>query len=334
MNIEKMPKVELHRHLELSIRKQTLLDLAPQFGFKIENEEDFKKHFLIDKPMINLGSVLNKFLDTQKLLANEEILERVAYEACEDAYHEGIKILELRYAPTFVAMNHPDLDFQSIHNAFVKGIERGQKDFEICAGLICIIQRILPVKEAEAVTEFAIDNKETFLGLDLADNEEGFDSKPFSPFFMKAKKAGLKITVHSGEANVPKAAWYVKDAIEHLGADRIGHGVRIYTEPEMIEYVKSNNVPLELCPTSNYFTQAVETIESHPFRKLMEAGVKTTINTDDPGIFGIDMNHEYKTLVDVHNFTEQELQSCADNGAEVSFIKKDIKQKFWPRPIA
>ena len=132
---------------------------------------------------------------------------------------------------------------------------------------------------------------------------------------------------------MPGAAWFVKDAIEHLEADRIGHGVRIYTEPEMIEYVKSKNVPLELCPTSNYLTQAVDTIESHPFRQLMEAGVTTTINTDDPGIFGIDMNHEYQVLVDVHNFTEKELADCAQNGANASFIKKEIKQKYWPHPI-
>src|SRR5690606_19859102 len=98
--------------------------------------------------------------------------------------------------------------------------------------------RILPVKDAEYVTDFAIDHKDSFVGLDLADNEVGFDSKPFSPFFLRAKKAGMGITVHAGEANVPNAPRYVKEAIEHLGAERIGHGVNIYRDEAIMNYVR------------------------------------------------------------------------------------------------
>ncbi|MCB0385129.1 MAG: adenosine deaminase, partial [Bdellovibrionales bacterium] len=253
MNLRELPKVELHRHLELSLRHETMKELAPACGIDVPNQEAFAERFLITEPMTNLGAVLNKFLDTQVLLNSTEVLERISYEACLDAYHqEGIRILELRYAPTYVRQGHEHMSFQQIHEAIKKGTLRAQKEVDLAVGLICIIQRILPVKEAEAITQFAIDNHETFIGLDLADNEEGFDSKPFSPFFHRAAEAGLGITIHSGEANVPKAPRYVRDAIDYLGATRIGHGVQIYRDPEMMEYVKERKVSLELCPTSNW----------------------------------------------------------------------------------
>src|SRR5690606_6393477 len=118
--------------------------------------------------------------------------------------------------------------------AFVRGVERAEKEFPIGVGLMCIIQRILPAKEAEYVTDFAIEHKNTFIGLDLADNEVGFEPKPFSPFFNRAKKAGLGITVHAGESNVPEAPGYIRDAVEHLGADRIGHGVQAYRDENIM----------------------------------------------------------------------------------------------------
>lgn len=334
MDLAQFPKVELHRHLELSLRASTIRELAPQFGIPIPDEKTFQERFVIARPMKDLGSVLNKFLDTQKLLGSEEILERITFEVCEDAYlKEGIRILELRYAPTFVALGHDHLTFEKIHAAIVKGMLRAEKQYPIAVGLICIIQRILPVKEAERVTDFAIDHKDTFIGLDLADNEVGFDSKPFSPFFTRAKKAGLRITVHSGEANVPKAASYVRDAIDYLGAERIGHGVQIYRDPDMIEYVKKLGIPLELCPTSNWLTQAVETVQKHPFRQLMEAGVLTTINSDDPGIFNIDLVHEYEVLKRHHHFTDEELKKCTQWAAEKSFIPLEKRQKTWPNKL-
>jgi len=334
MDLAQFPKVELHRHLELSLRASTIRELAPKFGIPIPDEKTFKERFVITQPMKDLGAVLNKFLDTQKLLGSEEILQRITFEACEDAYlKEGIRILELRYAPTFIIQGHSNLTFESIHAAIVKGMHRAEKQYPIAVGLICTIQRILPVKEAEKVTDFAIDHKDQFIGLDLADNEVGFDSKPFAPFFTRAKKAGLGITVHSGEANVPKAPRYVRDAIDYLGAERIGHGVQIYRDPEMIEYVKKLAIPLELCPTSNYLTQAVENVQKHPFRQLMEAGVLTTINSDDPGIFNIDLVHEYEVLKRHHDFTDEELKKCAQWAAEKSFIPLEKRQRTWPNKL-
>jgi len=333
-NLKKIPKVDLHRHLELSLRHETMVELAPRVGIEVPTQEAFAKRFLITEPMTDLKAVLNKFLDTQVLLNSPEVLERISYEACVDAYSkEGILILELRYSPTFVRQGHEHMSFQQIHEAIVAGVERAKKEVPLAVGLICVIQRILPVKEAEVVTEFAIDNCQTFVGLDLADNEEGFDSKPFSSFFHRAAESGMGITVHSGEANLPNAPRYVKEAIDYLGATRIGHGVQIYRDKEIIEYVKQKNVTLELCPTSNYLSQAVVSLKAHPFRQLMEAGVRTTINSDDPGIFNIDLVNEYQILHKHFGFTEEEFNCCNDFATQASFINYSEKQQVWTRPI-
>ncbi len=326
-----LPKVELHRHLECSIRPSTLRELLKLAGFDVPADpKAFSNLYLVTEPMDDLESVLRKFLATQKVLSTEKILERIAYEAVEDAFNEGIRILELRYAPTFVQQGHENLSFDQIHQAFCRGLDRARKQFPVAVGLIAIIQRILPVSEGKRVTDFVIANRDTFIGIDLADNEVGFDSKPFAPLFEKARAAGVHVTIHSGEADVPGSSNFVRDAIEILGAERIGHGVQIYQSPEMIDFVKSKRVPLELCPTSNWLTHAVKSLSQHPIRQLMEAGVDVTLNSDDPGVFGIDLTNEYQVLQSHLNFTEREFKKLNDTAARVSFIPLKDRQAVWP----
>jgi len=329
MNLKYLPKIELHRHLELSVRHSTIKALAPKIGVNVDTEEDFANNFLITEPMKDLGSVLNKFLDTQKLFFTEDIIEQISYEICEDAFNEGIKILELRYAPTFLVMGHDKINFEQAHLAIVRGIKRAEKDFKMAVGLLCIIQRISPLDVAESVTDFAIDHKDTFIGLDLADNEEGFDSKPFSSFFMRAKKAGLGITVHAGESDVPNAPRYILEAIEHLGATRIGHGVQCYRDESVIKQLIDQKIPLELCPTSNWLTGAIKDKNNHPFKSLMDKGILTTISSDDPGIFNIDLTHEYELLQNKYGLTEQDFQKCNKIAFDHSFIPLDKKMAVW-----
>ena len=332
--VGKIIKAELHRHLELCLRPETIFELAPQFGIPVKSQAEFQERFMILEPMKDLGSVLNKFLDTQKLLASEEILERITFEACEDAYrNDGIRILELRYAPTFIQLNHK-LTFEQIHSAIVKGVAKAENVYPMAVGLICIVQRILPVSDATRVIDFAIAQKGGFVGVDLADNEEGFDSKPFAPLFLKAKKAGLGVTIHSGEAPHPKAPRWVMDAVEVLQADRIGHGLQIINDPNVMKQIKERDVVLELCPTSNMLTNAVSDLKNHPLKKLFEAGVPVTINTDDPGIFNTNLNREYRIANEVLGMSFADLEACAQRAAERSFIDKAKRQNVWPKPLA
>ncbi len=332
--VDKIVKAELHRHLELCLRPETIFELAPQFGIQLNSQREFQERFLILEPMQDLGSVLNKFLDTQKLLATPEILERITFEACEDAYrNDGIRILELRYAPTFIRTGHK-MTFEEIHQAIVKGVERAEATYPMAVGLICIIQRILPVRDAEEVTQFALANKDTFVGLDLADNEEGFDSKPFAHLFAQAKAAGFGITIHSGEAPHPKAPKWVIDAVEVLKADRIGHGVQIIHDESVMRVVRERGITLELCPTSNMLTNAIPKLEDHPLKKLYDFGIPVTINTDDPGIFNTNLNREYRIAHQIIGMSLKDLEVCAQTAAERSFIPLTKRQKVWPQPLA
>ena len=328
--IQQLPKTELHRHLELSLRRSTIRELANQLGMNIDSDEKFTKHFLIMEPMKDLGAVLNKFLDTQKLLNTEQILERIAFEACEDAYKlENIRVLELRYAPTFIQSGHPHLTFEKIHEALMRGVTKAEAKYPIAVGMIAIIQRILPVSVAENVTDFVIQNKDTFIAIDLADNEVGFDSKPFAPCFHRAAKAGVNVTVHSGEANVPEAPRYIMDAIEKLGATRIGHGVQITKDPKVMDYVRDKKILLELCPTSNHLTQAVPEFSKHPFKRLHEEGILVSLNTDDPTIFNTDLNKECEIVVKSLGVSEAQLKKVFQNAFEKSFIPLEKRQKVW-----
>jgi len=324
MNLLEIPKAELHRHLELSLRDETIKEIAPEFGFDLSKEGSFEHHFKILSPMEDLGSALHKFLDTQKLFGNTEILERIAYEACEDAYKkEGIRVLELRYAPTFVALNQPNLTFSSIHEAFKKGIARAEKDFPMAVGMIGILQRILPVEENLKVMNFMVENKDSFIGVDLADNEVGFDPAPFAPCFDLAKEHGLRVTVHAGEAQEAGSERNILDSVHKLHAERIGHGIQCHRDEEVLKYVVENKIPLEVCPTSNVLTGAVSSLKEHPIRTLIDKGCYVTISSDDPGIFNQNTLEDYQALLDNNLLTIDELKTCSDNAARASFIDKE-----------
>lgn len=329
--IRSLPKVDLHRHLDCSMRWSTLLEIATTLKIEMpKNPVALRKHFLVTEPMVNLEAVLNKFLIAQKVLASEEILERLAYEVCEDAFNDGVRILELRYAPTFISSGHPSLTFEKIHQALLRGIEKAKSKWPIAVGLICILQRILDLKTAATVTDFAIENKKTFLALDLADNEEGFEPKPFAPMFEKAKKNGLKITIHSGEAPNPKAIQWMKDSIEILGAERIGHGIQCINDLAFMERLKKENIVLEVCPYSNYLTQAFKTYSAHPLKKLYDFGVPITICSDDPGIFASTLSDDYLIAHQFQNFGTDEFNKCNKIAYQNSFISKAEKDAVWP----
>lgn len=330
-----LPKVELHRHLDCSMRFSTLMELAPHVDIDVPSDlQQAKEHFLVLEPMRDLGSVLRKFLTSQKVLQSSEILERLIYECIEDAYEDGIRILELRWAPGFILENQSQIKATDILQSFAKGQERALKKFPMAIGHIGIIQRIKEKSEAHQWMDFFIDHKDFFVAADLADDENHAPAQHFQDVFSKAQKSGLDITIHAGEAPSEKAVQNVKDSIELLGATRIGHGLQIHKDEKACQWLAQKNILLELCPWSNVLTQAVHSIEQHPIKNLIERGIKVSINTDDPGIFHIDLTHEYELLEKYHAFTEKQFNQINDWAATASFIPLKTKQKYWPRAIS
>ena len=319
--LRSLPKIDLHRHLDCSMRWSTLLEIATTLKIEIpKNSAQQRSHFLVTEPMKDLNAVLSKFLIAQKVLASEEILERLAFEACEDAFNDGVRICEMRYAPTFIADGHTSLTYEKIHQAFVRGLNRAKKQIPIATGLICILQRILPLEKVSSVTDFAIENKETFLALDLADNEMGSEPRKFAKDFERAKKAGLHITVHSGETPDKEAGQWIKDSIQILGAERIGHGIQAINHKDVMQLLIEKDIPLEVCPYSNYLTQAFSSYEAHPLKKLYDAGVPVTLNSDDPGMFASLLTDDYHIAQEYQGFGIKEFTRCNEIAFNKSFI--------------
>jgi adenosine deaminase len=294
--------------------------------------EVFRREWLITEPMANLEQALAKFAHVQSIWGSAEVIERLTYEACEDAVEQGIRILELRYAPTFIAQGHPGLDFETIHRAIVRGLVRAT-ELPIAIGLIGIIQKTLTDREAASVADFIIENRDTFVALDLADRDIGFEIRRFAPLIDRARSAGLHITIHSGEDDVEEAPQHVRVAISELGAERIGHGIHIVKDPAMVEFAAESGVCFEVCPTSNWLTSAVPSVAAHPIRRMIEEGVTVSINSDDPGIFDIDLCDEYRLLRTHHGFDDDDFDRSNDLAAAHSFVPLEQKRRVWPRPI-
>jgi adenosine deaminase len=333
LRVEALPKVELHCHLEGCFRPDTVREIGRTIGVDVPRDgATFRREWLITEPAGNLELALRKFANIQSIWASEEAIERLTCEACEDARAQGLRILELRYSPDFIAEGHARLGVDAIHRAIVRGVERAAApDFAV--GLIGILRKILDPRQAARTTDFIIEHRESFVGIDLADRDIGFEIRRFGPLVARARAAGLHFTTHCGEDDVPEAPQQVRVAIEELGAERIGHGIYIHRDPAVMALARERRVLFELCPTSNWLTSSVASIAAHPIRKLMEHGVAVSINSDDPGLFGIDLCHEYRALHRDLGFTGAEFDRCNDLAAAHSFLAEEIKQRVWPRPI-
>ena len=330
-DLKHMPKVELHCHLELAFRKSTLRGWALEKGMEVAREEDFDREFLIKEPMSDLPSVLHKFLNTRDIIDTEAKVEQLTFEVCEDMFLlSNVRILELRYAPSFLLDVHPSMEADRMLEAILRGMARAEAAYPMVVGLIGLLQRIKSVDDNAHWCDWMLERKAHFIGMDLADDEVSYPASPFAPLFQKAKNQGLGITVHAGEPNVPGAAKNILIALDELGADRIGHGVQAIHDAEVVARLAKDGVPLELCPWSNVLTRAVPDLKSHPFKRLMDAGVRTTVNTDDPGVMDSSLMQECEHLTTHLGVTLEELRQCNQWAREASFVSKQRIEQVWP----
>lgn len=329
MNYKEIPKVELHCHLEACFRPSTVMEVGQTLGLDMpQDQERFHTEWLLSAPLENLEVALARFADIQRIWCSEEVIERMTFEACEDASEQGIRIMEFRYAPDFILGDKPGLDFQKIHDAILRGIARADQS-DIAIGLIGIVQKTLSLDSAARTVDFMVDNAESFVGLDFADKDT-LPLSDYAPLVGKARAAGLRITSHAGEEPGDKAPGEVLSAIHDLGAERIGHGIHVINNEPAMDVVRERSIALEVCPTSNWLTSSVPSTAEHPIRRLMEASVPVTINSDDPGLFGIDLCHEYELLHLEHGFTLNDFEHCNDIAAAKSFLPVEEVRRVWP----
>ncbi len=322
MNVNTLEKVELHRHIEGAIRYATMREWVLEDGLLPADAADgqCRDLILITRPVEGLKVFLEKFGLIHRVLSTPERIRRMAREACEDAYAEGVRVLELRYSPVFIQGARTDLTFDAIHGAILEGIEEAKATCPMATGLIGILGREWDLPTATRVTEFILANRDTFVGMDLANDEANFSGRPFTGLFRQAKEAGLHLTVHAGESRISTSSESIRSALDDLGGERIGHGVQIYQDPALMEEVARRGILLELCPTSNILTTCIESIEAYPINVIRAAGVKVCVNADDPGTFDYDLNHEYRVLAELHGLTEADFAAMNRDAFENSFI--------------
>ena len=331
MKVNTLLKVELHRHIEGALRYTTMKEwvLADKLMPATATEEQLRDFILITKPVDGLKVFLEKFGLIHRVLATPERIRRMAFEACADAYAEGVRVLELRYSPVFIQGERSALTFDRIHAAILEGLAAAVKQFPMAVGLIGILGREWDLPTATRVTDFFIANKRTLLGMDLANDEANFGSGPFAGLFRKARKAGLRLTVHAGESNIPTSSQSIRSALNELGAERLGHGVQLYRDPMLMEEVAKRGIILELCPTSNILTRCIASLEAYPIRQIRAAGVQVSLNADDPGVFDYDLNHEYRAMAELHGLTEKDFAVINRDAFAASFIAEEKKRKYF-----
>jgi adenosine deaminase len=331
MNFKDLPKVELHCHLEACFRPETVMEVGKDLGLDVPQELDtFRRDWLLTKPLENLQIALARFVDIQKIWCSEEVIQRMAAEACEYAVDQGIRIMEFRYAPDFIAADKSHLTFEKIHGAILRGVEQARHP-DLAVGLIGIVQKTLSLDAAARTIDFITENADSFIALDFADKDT-HPMQSYAGMVDKARKAGLHVTVHAGEEPGSGAPVQVREAVEHLGAERIGHGIHSIDDEATLQLLRDRDVALEVCPTSNWLTSSVASIAAHPIKRLIESGVAVTINSDDPALFGIDLCHEYEVLHAEHTFDEEQFIRCNETALAHSFVPEEEKRRVWPEP--
>jgi len=324
-----IPKTEIHCHLEGAIRTQTIIDVAQEYNLKLPAYEvaALDKHVKVYDQMRNLESVLAAFAIFQNSITSPKVVERIAWELFEDSARQNIKLFEVRFSPDWAFHGH-DLDWDACLEGLLRAKERAEKEFDMAIGYIAITSRSLGPASCVKTVDWAIRHKQEILGIDLADSERDFPLREFVQPVLKAKEAGLKVTIHTGE-DTP--ASYIKETIELTGPDRIGHGIHAIEDMQVLELIKERGITLEVNPWSNYLTNSVPTIEEHPLKKLFDLGVKVTINSDDPEVLETNLNNEYRIAHEILGMGMDEIRLCNRNACDASFISDDKKKRVWEK---
>lgn len=316
--IQALPKVELHCHLDGSISMPTLEKLALKDGYPLENLQKAQA----PKKCTNLQAYLDSFDAVLPLLQSEENLTIAAFDLIEQVASENVRYIEIRFAP--LLHTRKGLTLAQVMQAVLKGIEQAQRQYEVVANvLVCALRHHENSRNLQMVREVAALHAAKIVGFDYAGDERDAlgDRKKV---VQEAKNQQLCITLHAGECG---CAHHVVEAI-HLGATRIGHGVAIKDDEQAIALCKEKGVTLELCPTSNVQTNAVDCIDNYPFPYFLDQRVKMSINTDNRTVSNTTLTKEYQLLATHFQLTLAQMKQLNLDALNASFADLSVKESI------
>lgn len=320
--LAKLPKTDLHVHLDGSLRPETMIELARAYGKKLPSwdVDELREHMHV-KDAQNLLDYLARFDTTLSVMQTAEALERIAYELAEDAARENVRYMEVRYSPV---LNIQDgLTLNEAVDAPLRGLQRAAHDFHIrTAVIICGLRNMSPQTSME-LAELTVAHRESgVVAFDLAGAEYNYPAKKHRDAFYKVVNANVAATIHAGEAYGPES---IHQALHYCNANRIGHGTRLFEDRDLMQYVNDFRIPLEICLTSNVQTRAVATFADHPLRLYYDEGLVVTLNTDNRLMSGTTVTEEFWRAHEHLGFTWDELCDVAIMGFESAFLPHQEK---------
>ena len=312
--------IELHLHLDGALRPKTVWELAQlqQVNLPSRSIEETKEMMEVPENCKTLSEYLERFDLPLLVLQQEEAIERVAYELVEDLVKLSVEYAEIRFAPQLSTKK--GLSQEQVVEAAIRGVQRGMKEYpSIRVGLIlcCMRGDDLVYENMETIEVAHKYLGDVVCAVDLAGAESLFATDLFEDVFTKASMYKIPMTIHAGEADGPESIW---KALSY-GTKRIGHGIAAVQDPKLIEKLIEDQVTLEICVTSNVHTKVVESLEAHPVRKLFDAGVHVTINSDNMTVSDTNIWKEKEIVKQAFHFTEEEWKQMEQYAKEAAFLK-------------
>lgn len=322
------PKAELHCHLDGSLRLQTMLDLAKAQGkmalLPSDSVDGLREVLKQVDDSETLEAYLRWFQYTIPLMQTANALSRIAYELVEDNARENVRYLEVRYAP--IVATKEGLTLEAVNDAVLEGLERAAQDFAVKTSIIICGLRDRFESASLRLAELAVAYKDRGVtGFDLAGGEAGNPPKHHLHAFYHARNNLLNLTIHAGESWGPDS---IQQALFYCGAHRIGHGITLPKSPELTQYFVDHQIPLEICPTSNVQTRAVDGFETHPIAEIVEAGVPVTVNTDNRLFSRTSVTEELHRVHTRCGVSAAALREITLNGFRYAFLPWDEKQEL------
>lgn len=320
-----IPKTEIHLHLEGLASRQTIWNLISKHRIAVagvSSPEDLDRRFQVK----SLPEFIDLFLNViQNSFRDEDDVRLLIGDARDYLTRNHIVYAEIHFAPSaFLKIGHR---FDRLVAVLDQGAAALAKD-GLEARFLIDVSRTFGVDNAMRNLELTLDHRiPAIIGIGLGGQEAGGPARDFVPVFDRARAAGLHVVAHAGESVGPQS---VREAVEILGAERIGHGVSAVRDPSVMDLLHRRRVPLEVCPSSNLFTgHFVKTLREHPIREFFDRGLVVTLNTDDPTIFGVDLLDEYARLVSGGIFDEAQTLQVLKNGIDATFLPPEGRARLW-----
>ncbi len=315
--LRRLPKAELHVHLDGSVRPQTLLELGREFGVAMPSDDpDSLRRYMHVDDARHLEDYLERFSITLAVMQRADALERIAYELLADAAADGVRYIEVRYAPVLNARE--SLTMVDAVEATLRGIARAELELDIIGRvIICAIRNMAPEMALEAAELAVAFRHRGVVGFDLAGGELGNPAALHKRAFRHAREHDLACTCHAGEGD---GSGSVRQAVHVCGAHRIGHGTRLIDDESLTQYVNDRRIAVEICLTSNVQTHAVRSYADHPLRRYFDLGLSVSLNTDNRLMSNVSLTDEYVAAQEHLGFTFDELARLAEYGFEAAFL--------------